>query len=72
MGDAGPETTPKSSKKTAVSTMGGAENGALDPDLVLVIEAWPAVDPQCRARIVIIVRRAVAEAAAASQKQTGG
>jgi hypothetical protein len=71
VGDAGPETTPKSSDKMQVSATGGAENGARDSGLSLVIEAWSAVDPQSRANILGIIRRAIAEAAAASDSQTG-
>jgi hypothetical protein len=67
MGDAGPETTAKSSGKTPFVSTSGAENGALEPRLVMVIDAWPMLSEHCRLIIVGLVQ-SVAVAAAENQK----
>jgi hypothetical protein len=56
VGDAGPETTSKSSGKTPDSSKGGAENGALDLNLQIVIEAWPKLSEHRRIVIVGIAK----------------
>jgi hypothetical protein len=67
MGDAGPETTPKSSGQSLVASTGGAENGALAPGLAIVIDAWPELNSQSREIIVGIARKATE----AAKNQTG-
>jgi hypothetical protein len=64
VGDTGSETTPKPSGKTSVSPTGGAENGALDPNLTIVISAWPLLSKQSRLIIVGLARKVA--------KQTSG
>ena len=65
VGDTGLEQPPVFSKETAISSRGGAESGAppadlpaSDPDLRLVVEAWPTLPEPMRAAILAIVRTA--------------
>ncbi len=61
----GVEQPPETPKKMRVSILSGAESGALDarkvesqPDLAMVIEAWPNLPAAIRAGILAIVRAA--------------
>jgi hypothetical protein len=56
VGDAGPETTPKSSGNAPISSTGDAKNGALDSGLALVIKAWPILNSNTRSLIVGVAR----------------
>lgn len=58
MGDEGLETIPASSGKTSDLSGGGAESGALDPGLAVVIDAWPALGPHRQSIIVGMARKA--------------
>ena len=60
----GLERPAKSSEKTIAGANGGAENGALDPGLAIVIDAWPVLAPHCRSIIVGMARKAIEKAAA--------
>lgn len=62
MGDAGPVTSSESSEKTQVSPTRGAKNGAPDPGLVIVLEAWPLLPLHSRRIIVGMARNAIAKA----------
>jgi hypothetical protein len=37
---------------------GAANSGAIDPDLALVVEVWPALSASARAAVVALVERA--------------
>ncbi len=59
----GLEQPPKSSGKTAVSTIGGAKSdvigaagGAIDPDLQAILDAWPRLPESVRAEVLAMVR----------------
>lgn len=65
MGGTGPEHYENSSGKTHSGDEGGAESGALgartaqfDPDLALIVAAWPKLTSAVKARIVSKVKRA--------------
>ena len=61
-GREGLEQPPTSPMKTGISRSGGAESGAVDvtfrldqPDLQLVIEAWPTLAADVRSEIVALI-----------------
>jgi len=64
----GTRTTPEYPEKPAISSQSGAESGALDvqnaeidPRLVAIIDAWPALPEALKAGILAMVRTATAE-----------
>ena len=65
MGRTGLEHIAKTPEKTVVSHSGGAESGAvvdeiepIEPDLQLIIEAWPQLPDDLRKAILAIVEAA--------------
>lgn len=52
----GTEHTSKTPENTRVPGKGGAESGALDPELQLIIDAWASLTPDARAVVVSMVR----------------
>jgi len=63
VGDTRLEPQPELSGKTHNSSNGGAESGALDPDLAVVIDAWPMLSVQCRSKILGLARKALGNGA---------
>lgn len=62
MGGEGLATTAKSPGKTRRSSQGGAESGAVDPDLAIVVDAWATLPARARAKIVGLVRESIEKA----------
>jgi hypothetical protein len=65
MGDTGLEQASESSRNPQVSDQGGAESGELcaenqpiDPNLTVIIEAWPTLPEAIKAGILAMVRAA--------------
>ncbi len=63
MGDTGLEHTANSTQKTALSEIGAAKSGAvdarngpIDPDLALVINAWPMLSEASKVEVIAIVK----------------
>lgn len=61
--DEGLDPQSKSSEKTDESARGGAESGALDPELSVVVGAWGKLTDRSKAVIIDMARRAIAKAA---------
>jgi len=63
MGDTGLEHLSKTSGETGVAVQSGAESGAvdaagglIDPDLQVIIDAWPGLSEVVRSELLAIVR----------------
>ena len=61
--EAGLEHQFNSAEKMPLPPGGGAESGALDPDLAVVIDAWPMLSVQCRSKILGLARKALGNGA---------
>ena len=60
MGDTGLETLADRSADMNGSAQGGAESGALDRELAIVIDAWAVLSAHSRSIIFGIARKAIA------------
>jgi integrase len=56
VGATGLETPTKSAGNTLVSETGGAESGAIDPDLAAVLTAWPTLPEHARRAVLAVVK----------------
>jgi len=55
----GTEQQSESSGNTPVPSMGGAESGAVDPELSILLDLWPRLPLLIRALIVEVARGAI-------------